>query len=80
MRKTIPAIRVISFTILLLAFSLRAGAEEFANLISPPYYMAHYEGSTNEGELKISANYTVAAARRENLARPNRASAWMWPR
>ena len=59
MKRTSPAIRVISFTMLLLAFSLRAAAEEFANLISPPYYMVHHEGSTNEGELKISANYTL---------------------
>ena len=59
MQKIIPAIRVICFTILLLAFSFRAAAEDFTNVISPPYYMVHYEGSTNEGELKISANYTL---------------------
>jgi pimeloyl-ACP methyl ester carboxylesterase len=59
MEKIVPAIRVSCFTILLLAFSLRAGAEEFANLICPPYYMVHYQGSANEGELKISANYTL---------------------
>jgi hypothetical protein len=55
----IRMIRVICSMILLLAFFYRAGAEEFANLIRPPYYMVHYQGSTNEGELKISANYTL---------------------
>ncbi|MDB6023163.1 MAG: hypothetical protein JWQ04_3020 [Pedosphaera sp.] len=54
------SIRVICFTMLSLStFSFRAGAEGFANVISPPYYLVHYEGSTNEGELKISANYTL---------------------
>ena len=28
-------------------------------IVRPPYYLVHYEGSTNEGELKISANYTL---------------------
>ena len=32
---------------------------DFNSLIFPPYYLVHYQGSTNEGELKISANYTL---------------------
>lgn len=38
---------------------VRGFAGEISPIICPPYYMVHHEGSTNEGELKISANYTL---------------------
>ncbi|MDB6126029.1 MAG: GDSL-like Lipase/Acylhydrolase [Pedosphaera sp.] len=53
------ALRIIYFTIVLSTFSVRAGAEDFTKAVSPPYYRVHYEGSTNEGELKIGVTYTV---------------------
>jgi pimeloyl-ACP methyl ester carboxylesterase len=59
MQKMIPAVCVICFTILLSAYPFRAAAEDFTNVISPPYYMVHYKGSTNEGELKLPVTYTL---------------------
>lgn len=34
-------------------------AAEASSIVCPPYYMVHHEGSTNKGELRISANYTL---------------------
>lgn len=59
MKPMILAIRLICFTMLLSSFSFLAGAKNFTNAISPPYYMVHYDGSTNEGELKLGVTYTV---------------------
>jgi pimeloyl-ACP methyl ester carboxylesterase len=52
------AMRIILIA-LTLAFSFRAAADGFARATASPYYQVHCEGSTNEGELTISANYTL---------------------
>lgn len=38
---------------------LHGFAAQSFSIVCPPYYLVHYEGSTNAGELKISANYTL---------------------
>ena len=38
---------------------LRSSAAEIAPIAAPPYYMVHYKGSTNEGELKLPVTFTL---------------------
>jgi hypothetical protein len=42
-----------------LAGVLHGAAAEIAPVVCPPYYMVHYKGSTNEGELKLPVTYTL---------------------
>ncbi len=53
------AVFVICLWSLLAVFCGCAAAPSFRCLLAPPYYIIHYQGSTNVGELKISANYTL---------------------
>jgi len=42
-----------------LASVLHGAGAEIAPVVCPPYYMVHYKGLTNEGELKLPVTYTV---------------------
>ncbi len=45
--------------ICVLAGVLQGSAAEIAPIVCPPYYMVHYTGSTNEGELKLPVTFTL---------------------
>ncbi len=50
--------RTVQFLCVLVG-ALHGAAAEIAPVVCPPYYIVHYQGSTNEGELKLPVTYTL---------------------
>jgi hypothetical protein len=54
-----PDVLLTTQFIFVLAGVLHGSGAEVAPIVCPPYYMVHYKGSTNEGELKLPVTYTL---------------------